>query len=79
MGDRAMLSRDDQTLPDDDRLLSRRALCEITGLSYPTLWKLMREGQFPRPLKISKNRVAWLWSEVLAHVRNLERQTYKQS
>jgi predicted DNA-binding transcriptional regulator AlpA len=67
--------------PDDEwleRAVSRGELLRITGLSYPTIWKMMCEGTFPRPLKISKNRVAWLRSEVLAYLKNLERQTYKK-
>jgi prophage regulatory protein len=73
------MSRDAATLPDDERLLSRAEVCQLMGLSFPTIWKMMCEGKFPRPLRISRNRVAWLRSEVLAHVRNLDRQTYKQS
>jgi prophage regulatory protein len=75
------LPRDGPTLPDDEwleRAVSRGELLRITGLSYPTIWKMMCEGTFPRPLKISKNRVAWLRSEVLAYLKNLERQTYKK-
>jgi prophage regulatory protein len=71
------LSRDNPTMPDDERLLSRAEVCRIVNLSFPTIWKLMRKGAFPRPLKIAKNRVAWLRSEVLAHLKSLERQDYK--
>jgi predicted DNA-binding transcriptional regulator AlpA len=75
-----MLSRDNEPLPlpdDTERLMSRGELCRLLGLSYPTIWSMMRAGTFPRPLRISTNRVAWLRSEVLAFIRNLERQEYK--
>jgi predicted DNA-binding transcriptional regulator AlpA len=62
---------------DDERLMSRAEVCRFTDLSYPTIWKMMCEGRFPRPLKIARNRVGWLRSEVLAYIRNLDRQTYK--
>jgi predicted DNA-binding transcriptional regulator AlpA len=67
-----------QTLDGDERLMmSRGEVCLTLGLSYPTIWQMMREGKFPCPLKIAKNRVGWLRSEVLAYIRNLPRQTYK--
>jgi predicted DNA-binding transcriptional regulator AlpA len=78
-----MLSRDHEPLPlleDNERLMSRAEVCRfLGGVSYVTIWKKMGDGTFPRPLKISRNRVAWLRSEILAHIRALPRQTYKQS
>ncbi len=46
------------------KVLSKRELTEMVGLSYPTLWRLMRRGEFPKPVPLSENRVAWLESEV---------------
>jgi predicted DNA-binding transcriptional regulator AlpA len=74
------LSRDDTPLPgveDTERLLSRAEVCRIVNLSFPTVWKMMRAGTFPCPLRTAPNRVGWLRSEVLAHIRSLKRQDYK--
>ena len=46
------------------RLLSRKQVLETVGLSYPTLWRMMRECQFPRSVVIGSNRVAWYAAEV---------------
>jgi prophage regulatory protein len=32
--------------------------------SRVTLWRLVREGKFPRPLKVSEQRNAWIAEEV---------------
>lgn len=32
---------------------------EITGLSKSTIYRLMNEEKFPRPLRLSPQRVAW--------------------
>ena len=48
------------------RLVHKIELLERTGLSYPTLWKLMRKGQFPRSRVISTGKVVWMDSEIEA-------------
>lgn len=35
-----------------------------TGLSKPTIYRLMRTGRFPKQMKTSDNTVAWVESEV---------------
>jgi prophage regulatory protein len=35
-----------------------------TGLSKPTIYRLMRTGRFPKQMKTSDNTVAWVKSEV---------------
>ena len=37
----------------------------LVSLSEPTLQKLVREGNFPKPRKISAGRAAYLFREVL--------------
>jgi prophage regulatory protein len=36
------------------------------GLGHSTLYKMMNSGRFPRPLRLSDNRVAWLERDVTA-------------
>jgi prophage regulatory protein len=35
-----------------------------TGLSVSSIWRLVRQGQFPRPIKISPGCSAWIEDEV---------------
>jgi prophage regulatory protein len=51
-----------------DRNLRFREVCNMTGLSRTTLWRLERDGQFPRRRRLSARCVAWLESEVEAWV-----------
>ena len=45
------------------RLLSKAAILEITGVTYPTIWSWMRTGAFPRS-RIVGGKSMWLSSEV---------------
>ena len=42
-----------------ERLLPLRAVLERTSHSRAGLYDAMTKGEFPRPIKISANRVAW--------------------
>jgi prophage regulatory protein len=52
------------------RLISRRELLDRIPLSYPSLWKMMREGTFPRSRSLG-GKVAWIEAEVDAWIANL--------
>jgi len=47
-----------------DRLLRRPEVEARTGLSRSTLYRLMRTGEFPEPLKIGPRAVRWVAGEV---------------
>ena len=58
-----------RSLPDSQtgpRLLRLPEVMQQTGLKEHTLYRLMRQGLFPRPLKISQRNVAWKESNVQA-------------
>jgi predicted DNA-binding transcriptional regulator AlpA len=67
----------DNTDDDTERFLCRDEVCELAGLSYVTIWDLIRRGAFPPARRISRNRVAWLQSEVIAWMRSRPVQTLK--
>jgi prophage regulatory protein len=56
-----------------DVLLRIGDVCAVTGLSVPTIYRLMSRDQFPRPLKITRTARAWKLSEVTAWVDSRER------
>ena len=52
------------------RLISRKQLLEIVPLSYPAIWKRMKEGTFPRSRAIGTKPV-WFLDEVVAWINAL--------
>lgn len=37
---------------------------EMTGLSRPTVYRLIQQGKFPKQVKLGERSVAWLLEEV---------------
>ena len=58
------------------RLLSKAEVVEKVGLSFPTLWGMMRRGEFPIARTLA-SRPAWLASEVEDFINNLPTRKYK--
>jgi prophage regulatory protein len=56
-----------------DRLIGWPEIQKTIGLSRPQIWRLRRDGNFPSPLKLSQNRVAWKSSEVQSWIDSRER------
>ena len=60
-------------------LLAREDL-KARGIRYSRaqLWRKVKDGSFPRPVRWGENRVAWLsteidaWIDAIAAARNLE-------
>jgi prophage regulatory protein len=59
-----------QASPPAARLLSKKKVLGITGLSYPTIWAWMRDGRFPRS-RIVGGKSMWLSTEIDAWVAGL--------
>jgi len=55
-------------LTDQDVLLTRREVERRTGLSRSTLYRKMRNGTFPVPVKVSERAVRWRDSDIRAYV-----------
>jgi prophage regulatory protein len=53
-------------------LLRIDAVCTITGLSVPTIYRMMSQGGFPRPLKITSHARAWKLSDINAWIDSRE-------
>ena len=49
-------------------MLRSREVQQRTGLSRTTIWRLEREGSFPKRVQISRNAVAWRESDVAAWI-----------
>ena len=47
-----------------DRLLRRRQVEEVTGLSPSSIYRLMRNGEFPAPVRVGPAAVRWKASDI---------------
>lgn len=65
------IARAKEVLGDENRLLTVDEILAITTLTYPAVWKQMKNGKFPLARKIGGNRIGWLKSEVDEWARNL--------
>lgn len=48
----------------NDRLLTIEEVGSRLRLSKPTIYKLIRQGQFPKQLRLCANKVVWIEREV---------------
>ena len=62
-----------------DRLIYRPELLDLIGLSYPTIWRMMRAGTFPRHRAVTRcgSRVAWIAIEIHDWIKGLPIQRLK--
>ena len=54
----------------DNRLLRRPEVEALVGLKTSALYANMKNGLFPRPVKIGKRGVAWRSADIAAFLRN---------
>ena len=47
-----------------DRLMRRREVEKITGISRSSIYRLMQEGEFPRPVRVGSAAVRWRQSDI---------------
>lgn len=53
---------------DDDRLIGWQQVRQLVPVSRTTVWSWRRQGNFPKPVRLSPSRVAWRESEVRAWI-----------
>ena len=53
-----------------DRRIRRSEVEQLTGLSTASIYRKMRDGSFPRPLKVGVRAVRWSLSEIQAWLSN---------
>jgi len=53
-------------IPLTGRFMRLNSVCEETALPPSSIYAEMSKGEFPKPIKISARRVAWLESEIEA-------------
>ena len=51
----------------DCALVRERQLLPVLPFSSPTLWRKIKRGQFPAPIRLDTGRItAWRWGDVKA-------------
>jgi prophage regulatory protein len=56
-----------------EMIMRRRQVEEVTGLSRSTIYAMITEGLFPRPLKLGKRAVGWRASDIQQWLDSRER------
>ncbi|MDY7762557.1 AlpA family phage regulatory protein [Burkholderia pseudomallei] len=51
------------------RILPRPEVERVTGISRSLIYELARAGSFPKPVRLTSNRVGWLEHEVQEWIR----------
>lgn len=68
--------REEQEREKEPRLLTKKQVCARVCLTYPTIWKWMREGRFPRSRNVG-GKAYWLEGEISAWILALPRKHLK--
>ena len=55
----------------NDRLLSPGSVAELTSLHRTSIYRKVRAGQFPKPVRISERRIGFRESEVRDWINRL--------
>jgi prophage regulatory protein len=56
----------------DERILETSELLERVPLDRSTIWRMVQEGRFPKPIQLTRSRIGWRWSAVLAWLAERE-------
>lgn len=55
------------------KILRRTAVTELTGLPKPTIYALIGQGKFPKPVKLGDRAVGWFERDIAAWQASLEK------
>ena len=58
---------------NSDKVIRRRQLLELIGVSPATQWRMEKAGVFPKRIRLGKGSVGWHLAEVEEWLRNRER------
>lgn len=54
------------------KLLRKKAVLALAGVSSSTLWRMIQANKFPAPVRVSENIPAWPEDQVIAWREGLE-------
>jgi prophage regulatory protein len=53
------------------RILRQPKVLERTGFAKSSLWKLIKDGDFPQPIRLTKRTIGWLESDIELYIERL--------
>jgi predicted DNA-binding transcriptional regulator AlpA len=59
-----------QNLENLDRLLSVKAVCQLTSWSRTSIGRLVYAGEFPKPVRLGRHRIAFRESEIADYLQS---------
>lgn len=59
--------------PRQDGVIGLSEVEQLTNLSRVTIWRMEKDGKFPKRLQLAPHRVGWLYGEVMAWLEALPR------
>ena len=62
-------------MTSSSKMLRRTDVTELTGLSCSSIYRLMRKGLFPEPLRVGVRAVRWRSEEVYSWLESRPRAT----
>lgn len=54
-----------------EQFLRLPQVIKVVSMGRSTIWKLVKEGKFPKPRKISPKISVWLDSEIQAYIQKI--------
>lgn len=60
--------------PQDDTMLRMGEVVRLTGISDSTIKRMVIDGRFPTPMRLSPRRIGWKAGEVKSWIRQLDDQ-----
>jgi len=54
------------------RLIRMRELRKLIGLSHATIYRYIKNGNFPKPIKLSERSVAWRLTDIENWIKEKE-------
>lgn len=67
------------TLAEPERIYRRGDMRGVTGYCIAQIYKLIRDGQFPKPIKLGPNSVGWKASDVARWQASREAATLQEA
>lgn len=55
----------------NEKLLRLKQVVELTNLSKATIWRWVRDGQFPKPIKITNRVTVWKSNDIEAYIASV--------
>ena len=57
----------------EHRAICRKQVAGLIGVSHSTTYRMVKRGELPRPVQLSKGRVIWWLDELLDFLEGLPR------